>query len=84
MARKPATTKPSVSSKIKKLHKLSGKVLSLKQFAKTSSNKEVREFADSWFFNKKANFSNPPQGLGNTGRSNKANQKKVVAAISTK
>lgn len=66
--RTPAKPKPTHSNRLKHLHKKHGKGLSLKEFVRTSSIKEVAEVKDDWFYNKRANFSNLPLKIGNTSR----------------
>ena len=78
--RKPATQKPAASKKLKALHR--DKNISLKEFVRTSTDKEVRAIADNWFFNKKANFSNPPKKIGNTGRKKGSGGKKPAPTTS--
>jgi hypothetical protein len=76
--RVPATPRQSVSKKMKKLHRESKSTLSLKKFARASTETDVR---DNWFFNKTANFSNPPKGIGNTGKRQKSNKNKPADAV---
>lgn len=66
--RTPAKPKPTHAKRLKHLHKKHGKDLSLKEFVRTSAIKEVAEVKDDWFHNKRANFSNLPLKIGNTGR----------------
>lgn len=69
--RKAETPKKSTARRLKTLHKKLGRYDSLKVFARTSEDKEVQELASDWFFNKSANFTNPPQRLGNTKKKKK-------------
>lgn len=79
--RKPAQAKPSTAKVVKNLFlskkKEKGFSLSLKQFARTllEDFNHDQESA-SWLFNKRANFSNPPQGIGNTRRKKVKTEKK--------
>lgn len=66
--RTQAFPKKSHSDRLKHLHRKYGKELSLKEFVRTSDRKEVIEAKGDWFHNKRANFSKPPQKIGNTGR----------------
>jgi hypothetical protein len=76
--RKPADPKPSASKALKSIWKKSGKHSSLKSFVSTSTMPAVMEVRDNWTFNKKANFSNPPKGIGRTRRKKTKNQKVEV------
>lgn len=40
--------------------------VSLKAFARSSTDEAVKAAARDWFHNKRANVSNPPQGIGCT------------------
>lgn len=83
--RKPASHKPSAQSAIKSRHRRYRKNhsnTSLRDFVQreclTQSGKpddELRLKAEAWLFNKRANFSKPPLGLGST-RKKKGQQKK--------
>jgi len=79
--RVPAQHRPTVSNKLKNLHRSNKSTLSLKEFVRTSVNPEVREACNDWFFNKTANFSNPPKGIGNTGKRQKSNKNKTPDAV---
>jgi len=76
--RKPAVPKSSASKALKSIWKKSGKHSSLKSFVTTSVMPAVMEIKDNWIFNKKANFSNPPLGIGRTRRKKSKNQKVEV------
>ena len=52
-------------SLITKWHK-AGKRGSLKAFVRGLTDDVGRLQAEDWFFNKRANFSKPPQGIGRT------------------
>lgn len=66
--RKPTNPKSAASKAIKLLWKKSGKHEPLKRFAKLESTPAVMEVKNTWLFNKKANPSKPPQGIGSTRR----------------
>ena len=69
MPRVDGKAKPSKANKIKSLWKKSGKQISLKAFAKSSD--ELKDISADWFFNKIANFSKAPLGLGRTRKRKK-------------
>ncbi len=70
--RKPATPKPSTQSALKTLHRRALKIhagMPLKAFVRecaVSPDQELKQKANDWFHNKRANFSKPPLGLGST------------------
>lgn len=64
--RKPAQPQPSTSRTFKSLYNKSDKSLSLKQFVQQLTSGPLSAQAHSWFFNKRANFSNPPLEIGST------------------
>jgi hypothetical protein len=80
----PATPRPTASIKLKHLHKKFGQGQSLKDYVRNSlETDEDKQLGDNWFFNKKANFSKPPKGIGSTrrkkgkgGKSGKPEEKK--------
>ena len=76
--RVPAIPRPSASKKVKNLHKKFGKGQTLMEFVRTFENKEYKQLFEDWMFNKRANFSKPPLGIGNTKR--KKGGKKQAAA----
>ena len=79
-AREPAQTKPSTAKHLKNQHRKHGKGQSLKSFARGYA--PVQDLSENWLFNKKANFSIPPLGIGNTGK--KRGGKKKDDAVAPK
>ena len=66
--RVPATPRPGASIKLKRLHRKYGQGQSLKEYVQTLESDEDKQAVDNWLFNKKANFSKPPLGIGSTRR----------------
>lgn len=69
MSREPAKYKPTASKRLKALFKKAKKAKfdgSMRDFVRTSEDKEVISLKDNWFHNKTANFSKETLGLGNT------------------
>ena len=61
----------SYSKALKTLWRKAGRPGSLKQFVSTSEDSQVKDLGPDWLYNKKANFSKPPLGLGNTKKKKK-------------
>lgn len=81
--RKPAVHRKSSSKAVKARHRSSLKTspgVSLRTFAKgpTLGDADFAAKVGDWFFNKKANFAKPPQGIGAT-RKKKTTQGKKAA-----
>ena len=73
-ARVPAKPKPAASLALKRLRKKShDKKGSFREFVRTSEDERVKELAENWLHNKTANFSKPPQGIGNTRKKKNRN-----------
>jgi hypothetical protein len=66
--RTPAVPRPSCAGSIKQAYKNSAKNVPLRQFARelAKGDGSLSEKARNWFFNKNANFSKPPLGIGRT------------------
>jgi hypothetical protein len=71
-ARTPATPRvsekgePKFSTHLKRLHRKYGQGKPLKQYVQTLESDVDKQAVDNWLFNKKANFSKPPLGIGST------------------
>jgi hypothetical protein len=71
-ARTPATPRvsekgePKFSTHLKRLHRKYGQGKPLKQYIQTLESDVDKQAIDNWLFNKKANFSKPPLGIGST------------------
>lgn len=70
--RTPAKHKPSTASQVKSAWKKLGSSSSLKIFARAQTG-SAGELSAAWFFNKKANTSKPPLGIGKTRRKKSKN-----------
>lgn len=76
--REAASPKASTATAIKSQHRKhlkTGATESLKKFARSLTGDD-KVAVESWFFNKRANFANPPQGLGSTRKKKGATGKK--------
>lgn len=67
--RQPENNRKSTAGYVKLAWKKSGKQVSLKAFARQLLKEDKK--VEDWFFNKTANTSNPPKGIGNTRKKNK-------------
>lgn len=80
--REPAKIRPAGQKTVKSAHRRRLKVepgISLKQFVKTQASLGDKEFetaVKNWIFNKHANTSKPPLGLGATRKKKGAGGKK--------
>ena len=64
--RTPATPQPAASKQLKRAHARSGKSKTLRAFVRNSKDETIMSLGESWFHNKRANFSKAPLGVGST------------------